>query len=161
MYDRLITQATNRYLPDTDWRLFKAQLIAESNLNPVAESPVGALGIAQFMPRTWASMARELDYPSDATPMQPGYAIPAAAYYMSRLIAIWSSPRPDIDRYCLALASYNAGIGNLLTAQGKAGGVNDYRSIIATLPRVTGSHADETINYVKRIFRIYLELVTG
>jgi len=51
-YDALIKTAQKKYLPGTDWRLLKAQLTQESDLNPRAVSPAGAQGIAQFMPNT-------------------------------------------------------------------------------------------------------------
>lgn len=160
-YDLLIKKSAAIYLPDMDWRLLKAQLIAESNLDPNAVSPVGATGIAQFIGATWSQISHELNYPLVATPLDPEYAIPAAAYYMSKLWNKWTSPRPDIDRYCLALASYNAGMRNILKAQRSAGGVNDYKTIIASLHKVTGRHSQETTNYVKRVLRLYQSLVTG
>jgi hypothetical protein len=80
---------------------------------------------------------------------------------MAKLLNSWSAPRPDIDRYCLALASYNAGFGNLLKAQKAAGGANDYASIIRSLPHVTGHHAAETTAYVKRILNYFNQMVTG
>jgi len=161
MYDKQIEAASNMYLPGLDWRLYKAQLIAESNLNPDAVSPVGAKGIAQFMPGTWYDVALELNFPPKALPTDPEYAIPAGAYYMSKQFKSWTAPRPDVDRFCLALASYNAGFGNLLKAQHKAGGANEYNVIIAALPQVTGRHAVETATYVWRILRIFSGLVTG
>lgn len=161
-YDELIKRAVDQHLPTHDWRLLKAQLLAESNLNPNAVSSADAKGIAQFMPKTWGQMVRELGYPrGSSSPFNPDLAIPAAAYYMSTLYGGWSAPRPQLDRYCLALASYNAGFGNIIKAQKVAGGVNAYRKIIAALPTVTGSKSAETIAYVKRILHYYNQLVTG
>jgi membrane-bound lytic murein transglycosylase F len=160
-YDELIQQAAAKYLPEYDWRLLKAQYMAESALDPDAVSPAGAQGIAQFMPGTWSDVAKELGYPADITPFDPEAAIPAGAYYMAQLLKSWSAPRPDIDRYCLALASYNAGFGHLLKAQKVAGGANDYASIIKALPEVTGKHALETTTYVKRILNYWHGMVTG
>ncbi len=160
-YDDLIKSAAAQYMPDSDWRLLKAQLQAESALNPMATSEAGAMGIAQFMPKTWGEMKKDMDMPEDASPYNYGYAIPASAYYMSKLNSQWTAPRPDADRYCLALASYNAGFGNLLKAQRNADGVTDYKSIIDKLPTVTGRHAKETTDYVKRIFRTWGEYIYG
>jgi hypothetical protein len=77
--------------------LLAAQLLAESNFNPFAVSPVGAQGIAQFMPGTAASYG--LDDPFD-----PVAAIDAQAHLMSDLIRQLGSPE-------FALAGYNAGPG--------------------------------------------------
>lgn len=152
-YDNLITKAWKKYLADTGFSpaLLKAQLLQESWFKIDAVSPVGAQGIAQFMPGTWTQMVRELGYPSSASPNDPEYAINAAAYYMNKLWNNWKSPRPNTDRYYLALASYNAGLGNILKAQKKSGGKALYEDIIAHLPSVTGKHAKETIGYIKQI----------
>lgn len=160
MYDEQIKAATDKYLESYDWRLYKAQLIAESRLNPDAESPVGAKGIAQFMPATWAEVAEDLEFPPGASPHDPQYAIPAGAYYMQKQMKGWTAPRPHADRVCLALASYNAGFGSLLRAQRKAGGASEYSKIADALPQVTGENATETTTYVRRILRIYSQLVT-
>ncbi|MET4163741.1 soluble lytic murein transglycosylase-like protein [Marinobacterium sp. MBR-111] len=160
-YDQLIQQAAETHLPGVDWRLIKAQYMAESRLDPNAVSPAGAQGIAQFMPGTWADVAKELGYPADITPFDPEAAIPAGAYYMAKLLNGWTAPRPEIDRYCLALASYNAGYGHLLKAQKAAGGANDYARIIRALPQVTGHHSAETTSYVKRILNYFNQMVTG
>jgi Transglycosylase SLT domain/D-alanyl-D-alanine carboxypeptidase/Putative Flp pilus-assembly TadE/G-like len=77
--------------------LLGAQLLAESNFDPLAVSPAGAQGIAQFMPGTAASYG--LDDPFD-----PVAAIDAQAHLMSDLIRQLGSPE-------LALAGYNAGPG--------------------------------------------------
>jgi hypothetical protein len=75
--------------------LLAAQLMAESNFNPFAVSPVGAEGIAQFMPGTAASYGL-------ADPFNPVEAIDAQAHLMSDLIHQFGSPE-------LALAAYNSG----------------------------------------------------
>lgn len=75
--------------------LLAAQLMAESNFDPFAVSPVGAEGIAQFMPGTSASYGL-------ADPFDPVEAIDAQAHLMSDLIGRFGSPG-------LALAAYNAG----------------------------------------------------
>jgi len=156
-YDTQIKEAAATYLAGADWRLFKAQLCAESNLNPNAKSPAGAMGIAQFMPATWEEVKKEMNMPDHITPYDSIYAIPAAAYYMQKLCNSWSSHREEADRYCLALASYNAGFGNLLKAQKLAGGAVEYSPVIEALPAITERHSIETRDYVKRIFRIFGE----
>jgi hypothetical protein len=77
--------------------LLAAQLYAESNFNPFAQSPAGAQGIAQFMPGT--AQALGLDDPFDAA-----QAIDAQAHLMRDLLRRFVSVP-------LALAAYNAGPG--------------------------------------------------
>jgi len=154
--NQLIKTAACAYLPGGDWRLLKAQLMQESRLNPKAVSPAGAQGIAQFMPGTWNDMKKILRKELDIVNPDPfiiEHAIPACAIYMRQCYDTWTSPRPELDRYCLALASYNAGTGNILKAQKLASMANDYASIITQLHRVTGpSNAHETRTYVEKIF---------
>jgi membrane-bound lytic murein transglycosylase F len=133
------------------WCAWKAQLIAESNLRADAVSPVGAMGIAQIMPGTWADLQRQMGLPLGSTPFQAEVAIEAGAFYMAKRRADWRAPRPLLDRQQLAQASYNAGHGNLLAAQRACGGRPLYREIIVCLPQVTGAHSRETIQYVDRI----------
>jgi len=132
------------------WKAWKAQLYQESRLDPAAVSPVGARGLAQFMPGTWDQMLRELKW-GRVSPHMVRAAIHAGAYYDRQLRNQWSSPRPVEDRHWLAVASYNAGLGNLLEAQRKCGMKALYDEIIACLPQVTRRYADETIQYVKQI----------
>lgn len=160
-YDGFIKAAVDAHFKSCDWRLYRSQLIAESGLNPDAVSPVGAKGVAQFMPKTWIQIRNELDLPRSASPHNPEYAAEAGAYYLAKLFRKWSAPRPNLDRFCLALASYNAGFGNMLEAQKCAGGANGYKEIIAALPRVTGKHSVETTTYVRRILAYYVKTVLG
>src|SRR3972149_148459 len=95
-YDRDISQAAERYLPGVDWRLLKAQYDQESRLNPEAVSPVGAAGIAQFMPGTWAEVSRQIGA-GQISPHMAEPAIEAGAYYMAQLRKSWSAPRAAAD----------------------------------------------------------------
>lgn len=159
-YDSIIAHSAERYLPGLDWRLVKAQLWQESSLNPDAVSPVGAQGIAQFMPDTWARMVKKMHLPSNVTPFYPSYAIQACCFYMAELYKEWTAKREDADRYALALASYNAGLGNILEAQKLAGDANEYHKIIAQLHRVTNAdNANETSAYVEKIFGFFIEQI--
>ena len=160
-YDSIIQAATYKHLPTGyDTRLLKAQLIQESQLDPYAKSSAGALGIAQFMPKTWSEWAPKAGYPNAAR-TDPEASIFTAAMYMAHLINGWYVDRPDADRYCLAMASYNAGFGNLLKAQKRVGGKSAYADIISGLPQVTGFNSLETINYVRKILDYCAGQVTG
>ena len=75
--------------------LLAAQLMAESNFNPFAQSSAGARGIAQFMPGTAKAMG--LRDPFDAAT-----SIDAQAHLMRDLLRQFGSVP-------LALAAYNAG----------------------------------------------------
>ncbi len=162
-YDRHIRTAAARWwlpIPEGDWRWLKGQLYQESLLDPDAVSPVGAAGLGQFMPPTWADVCRLMRW-GHVSPHSARHSILAAACYMRRLRNGWSSPRPEIDRMDLARASYNAGMGNLLKAQRKAGGATGFAEIIRALHLVTGQHSRETVTYVERIHRWHEELICG
>ena len=70
---------------------------------------------------------------------------------MARMQDVWIAQRPAQCRLELAQASYNAGAGHVLKAQGLAGGARCWDGIAPQLHRVTGHHAQETIHYVARI----------
>ncbi len=85
-------EARRRALPES----FLARLIwKESSFNPKAVSPVGAQGIAQFMPAT--AKDRGLD-----NPFEPQQALPASAAFLSDLYRA-------LGNLGLAAAAYNAG----------------------------------------------------
>jgi murein DD-endopeptidase MepM/ murein hydrolase activator NlpD len=91
-----------------------AQLEAESGWNPNAKSPVGASGLAQFMPGTWAS------YGEGGDVLNATHAIAAQGRYMGalvkQLLPVAKSSGQDIVR--LVLAGYNAGPGAVQAANG-------------------------------------------
>lgn len=92
---------------NVDWKLLKAQVAAESNFNPDALSPVGAEGLAQFMPATFREWAVKLKI-KHPDPCDPEHSIACQAAYMR-----WLLDRLDgnMDR---ALGAYNYGIGHEL-----------------------------------------------
>jgi soluble lytic murein transglycosylase-like protein len=113
--------------------LLAAQLDAESGWNPNAVSPVGAQGLAQFMPGTWVGEGVDGDGDGIRDPFNPADAIASQASFMCKLLAAVSTDRNLAeDPIDLALAAYNAGLG----AVQKYAGVPPYA---------------ETENYVRRI----------
>jgi hypothetical protein len=96
--------------------LLAAQLFQESGFNPRAQSSVGAMGIAQFMPGTWPGWGRDENGNGVASPWEPEDAIPAAARYDCG-IAKQVEKVPG-DQAGLMLAGYNAGPGAVLQFNG-------------------------------------------
>ncbi|MGI8597080.1 MAG: transglycosylase SLT domain-containing protein [Thermoleophilaceae bacterium] len=117
-YRDAITRAALRH--NVPVNLLAAQLYAESNFNPFARSPAGALGIAQFMPGT--ARAYGLRNPFDAEA-----AINAQARMMSELLRRFGSA-------ALALAAYNAGPG----AVARYGGIPPFAETRAYVARILG-----------------------
>ncbi|MGR7000747.1 C40 family peptidase [Yinghuangia aomiensis] len=107
-------------------QLLAAQLEQESGWKPSIVSPVGAQGLAQFMPGTWPSWGKDADGNGVTSPFDPPDAIMAAAAYDCALAATVrgyvESGRASGDIQDLMLSAYNAGPGAVL----KYGGVPAY-----------------------------------
>lgn len=89
--------------------LVAAQLQAESGWDPEARSPVGARGIAQFMPATWEA------YGAGADPFDPLAGIAALGRYLTAIRAeVQHLGTTEAERIDLTLAAYNAGPGAVL-----------------------------------------------
>lgn len=157
-YDSHIQYAVDRFWTDFPYPwAWKAQLYAESRFNPKAVSPVGAKGLAQFMPGTWAQVTRDLGW-GQVSPFSEKHSIMAGAYYMAKLRRNWHAKRTVWDRQWLAQASYNAGLGNILAAQTACGGRSKYDEIIRCLPKITGENSRETITYIERIAKFWSKM---
>lgn len=107
---------------------FLARLIwKESRFDPNAVSPVGAQGIAQFMPAT--ARLRGLK-----DPFEPNQAIAASASYLIDL-------RNEFGNWGLAAAAYNAGPGRVANWRaGRSGLPFETQDFVAT---ITGHAAEE------------------
>lgn len=159
-YDVHFKKAAKRYFGmGTDWRWFKSQGMAESNLNPDAVSPVKAKGIMQIMDPTWRDITRK-NKEVLGNVYEARWNIQAGIYYNSYLYGQWSSPRPEADRLALMFASYNAGLGNILKAQKVCKEIDlpeqdcnkwEYIRLVGNV--VDSWKEEETLGYVTRIFK--------
>ena len=119
-YEEIIQEAADKY--EMDPALIRAVMQTESAFHPYAVSRAGAEGLMQLMP----ALADEMGV---ADSFDPRENIMGGARYLKRLL---DYHKGDLD---LALASYNAGPGNVE----RYGGVPPFR---------------ETRNYVKTIKQI-------
>lgn len=143
---------------------FIAQAVQESRFDTTAVSPAGAVGIAQFMKPTATQIADELKtklalFKDGFDRENPIQSIWAQVYYMNKLFKVWDLGRVDSERLKLALASYNAGTGNILKAQKLSGDKKFWNDIKEHLHLVTGkNNSEETITYVDNIFEYVVDV---
>ena len=157
-YDQYFTKYSKRFFGvGFDWRYFKAQAVAESNLREDARSPVGAVGVMQIMPRTFAEIQRKNPAITGSLD-QPRWNIAAGIWYDRQHFVVWAADRSLVERLKFTFGSYNAGRSSILRAQQFAlgEGLNAmlWDSVAGELPRVTGRRSQETVAYVARILDI-------
>ena len=153
-YDDTFRKYSARFFgPGFDWRLFKAQAMAESNIDMNAKSWCGARGIMQRMPSTFAEVHSK--NPEITAIDSPEWNIAAGIYYDSKLWNQWNALSEEADRRSFMLGSYNAGRGTLLRAQGIAQGrpldPNLWLNIVTVAGDVPRWRHEETISYVRKI----------
>jgi membrane-bound lytic murein transglycosylase F len=163
-YDHHFQEFSRRYFgAEFDWRLFKAQAIAESRLDPKAISSEGAVGLMQILPKTFRQIKQENDDISGEI-QDPRSNIAAGIYYDRTLWKLWEKERPFRDRVRFMLGAYNAGREALLEAQQVAikRKLNPFlwSSMKRALPSVIGAEYRQTVAYVDKVFRIR-ELIKG
>ena len=147
-YDRYFRKYAKRYFgPSFAWHWFKAQGIAESNLDPEAMSRAGARGLMQILPSTYAEI-REKN-PHFRAIDEPRWNIAAAIYYDRSLYRKWLKRVPSKnDRLMFTFASYNAGYGTISKAHRRASKNGEDASAWNT---VAPHSPRETQLYVRRI----------
>lgn len=153
-YDEFFKKYSRRYFgPGWDWRVFKAQAMTESRLNPGAVSPVGARGLMQLMPSTYGQIQSRDTSLKDIN--DPEWNIAAGIKHNRSLWRQWRGQVVDGDRLTFVFASYNAGAGTITRAQDlaqtRAFDRTVWASIEAVAPDVTRWREDETLAYVRRI----------
>ena len=124
------------YFPIIEEALLRAELpvelralpIIESALSTTAVSPMGAVGLWQFMPTTGKSYGLEINSLVDER-RDPYRATQAACRYLKDLYNIYND-------WTLAIAAYNCGPGNVNKAIARSGG-KTFWEIYDYLPRET------------------------
>ena len=148
-YDVYFKKYAKHYFgPHVDWHWFKAQGIAESNLNPKAKSPVGAKGIMQIMPATYDEILKK--NPHLPKTEEPRWNIAAGIFYDRMLYRKWKKKKTisTNERLSFSFASYNAGLGTVLKAYKRA---SNKHGEIKQWQQVEDFAPGETRFYVKRI----------
>lgn len=111
--------------------------VIESGLRPQVKSPAGALGLWQFMYGTGKMYnLKENSYLDER--MDPRKSTDAACRYLKKLYDIYGD-------WNLALASYNAGPGNINKAIRRSGGKRTYWEVRPFLPRETQGYVPNFI----------------
>jgi membrane-bound lytic murein transglycosylase F len=144
-----------------DWHYFKAQGLAESGLDPQARSPVGARGVMQLMPGTYAMIKKARSEGFGAIE-DPEWNIAAGILYNRDLWHVWADNPDEQERLRFMFGSYNAGPGTIrrATRVAKTRQLDDktWRSVEAVAPSVQRWRYRETLPYVKKIEDNYLSL---
>lgn len=161
-YDEHFKKYTKRFFgPEFDWRYFKAQGLAESELNANARSYVGARGIMQLMPSTYAAIATkrpELKQIDD-----PESNIAAGLMHDRYLWTRWQKKSVgEGERHRFMFGSYNAGEGPIIRAVSAArlARLHDaqWASVEQVAPKIERWRYRETLGYVRKIDTTYARL---
>ncbi len=153
-YDPIFRKYAKRYFgPAFDWRLFKAQALAESGLDSAARSRAGARGVMQLMPSTFAMIQSR--NPEFSSVDHPEWNIGAGIAHARALWRLWRGAVLPDDHPAFVLGSYNAGRGTILRAQelaaARAHDPRRWLSIETVAPDVPRWRHRETLGYIRRI----------
>ena len=148
---------------------FAAQVHQESRWRSQAVSPVGALGIAQFMPLTakWLIGIQPAKLRLvDSTPLNPTWALRALVTYDRWLFERIRSTSSSCEHMAFVLSAYNGGLGWVYKRQAMAikQGGNPAVCLNATCslnPGVTPSNQRENERYPQIILHQFEPLYTS
>jgi soluble lytic murein transglycosylase-like protein len=152
-YDNIFRKYSKRYFGvGYDWRIFKAQAMAESEMNPNARSWVGARGLMQLMPSTYASIQSRAGFGAID---DPEWNIAAGILHNRGLWRRWERDSIHTDRREFMFASYNAGEGTIMNAQracvARSLDKRAWQSVETVAPEVPRWRYRETLGYVRKI----------
>lgn len=137
--------------------LMYAIIRQESEFNESIESPAGALGLMQLMPATAAHVAKKLEMPYKKSKLtDPAYNVQLGSYYLGSMLERYDGS------YILAIASYNAGPGNVDKWVKRYG--QPPRNLEAAVNWMESIPFSETRNYVQRVLenlQVYRMRVNG
>ena len=160
-YDDYFRKFSKHYFgPTFDWRHFKAQAMAESNLVPSARSSAGARGLMQLMPTTYAQIQsvkphyKEIDDPQSN--------IGAGIIHDRDLWNLWDDKVAADDHLRFMFGSYNAGERAIVRARAVAKksklDPEIWGSVVEVAPRIPNWRYKETLGYVTTIEANYVFL---
>ena len=150
--DLSILVAAKNSIPAT---LFQKLIQTESNYDPKALSPRGAMGLGQIMPKTAKELG--LTVGDDKTPGSVWHSesnLDASARYLKKIFDKYRNEGiSEKEAWSFAAGAYNAGMGNIAKAINKISHepVKTWDQVAAVLPQVTGKYSQETIRYVNRL----------
>lgn len=140
-YPRKYAEEIDEYAKkqNLDPNLVRALILQESYYNPKARSPVGATGLMQLMPPTAKEHSRKMRIPFAISRLEdPEVNVRLGTFHLRMLLNMFRG-----NTY-LAVASYNAGQGNVLKWRRGAPG-KPLDEFLESIP------FQETRNYVKRV----------
>ena len=160
-YDATFRKYSKRYFGIAfDWRYFKAQAMAESDLDPAARSPVGARGLMQLMPSTFQAI--QTKRPEFQSIDDPVWNIAAGILHDRGLWKRWEDRVPAAERLPFMFGAYNAGEGPITRASAAARAQQlepaRWASIEVVAPTVPRWRYRETLGYVRKIDAHYSSL---
>lgn len=120
--------------------ILQSILKEESHFNPKAKSFVGALGLMQLMPATYAEVVKNHNIPSNLDSVTSNIA--AGSLYYSGL------KKSLVNKDLYAISAYNGGIGSVTGWFTKIN-YHDTDEFVEQIPY------PETKNYVKKVLRTY------
>jgi len=131
----------------------------ESELNPQAESRVGARGLMQLMPGTARDVSRQLgiEYSLGQLTSNPAYNIRLGTTYLSEQLAAFGGS------YIMAAAAYNAGPGRPRQWAQRYGDPR-FMDVEEAVDWIEGIPFNETRNYVMRVLEgmhVYRQRING
>lgn len=124
--------------------LYYAIIRQESNFDPVAVSPAGAMGLMQIMPDTGRRLAQKLGLPKEGYARNPALNVRKGVAYLDQL-------HGQYGNVIMTVAAYNAGPGNVKKWVEAYGNPRDFKSLDEKLNWIESIPFAETRNYVKKV----------